>query len=203
MEAWNKLSKPPLTALKQIRGGRLKGMTDVNPMWRYRALTEVFGPCGVGWKFEIEKQWTEQAGNEVLVFSNILLYIKHDEKWSDPIPGNGGSKMVAQEKSGPHNSDECFKMSITDALSTAMKMIGVASEIYEGNFDGTKYKEPVIEMIDRLQKKAIVKKCKDAGMNDDGLKAFADIHKLSEKTKEEADEFLTGIHDKIVAFMEA
>ena len=32
-------------------------------------------------------------------------------------------------------------MAYTDALGTAMKCLGVASEIYEGNFDGSKYKE--------------------------------------------------------------
>jgi len=28
MEIWNKLKQPPVSALKQIRGGRLKGMTE-------------------------------------------------------------------------------------------------------------------------------------------------------------------------------
>jgi hypothetical protein len=43
------------------------------------------------------------------------------------------------EKIGPYNSDEAFKMATTDALSVALKMIGVASAIYEGKWDGSKY----------------------------------------------------------------
>ena len=36
--------------LKRISGGSLNGMTDINPVWRFQALTEAFGPCGFGWK---------------------------------------------------------------------------------------------------------------------------------------------------------
>jgi hypothetical protein len=32
-------------------------------------------------------------------------------------------------------------MSITDALGTAMKMLGVAAKIYEGLYDGSKYRD--------------------------------------------------------------
>ena len=49
MEIYNALRNPPETAKKKIGGGRLNGMTDINPMWRIKALTERFGPCGFGW----------------------------------------------------------------------------------------------------------------------------------------------------------
>ena len=38
----------PADALKPIRAGRLKGMSDVNPMWRMKRMTEIFGPIGFG-----------------------------------------------------------------------------------------------------------------------------------------------------------
>ena len=41
-EIWNKVARPPKTALKQIKGGRLSGMTDISPQWRYEVLTEQF-----------------------------------------------------------------------------------------------------------------------------------------------------------------
>lgn len=28
-------------------------MTDINPMWRIKRLTEIFGPVGVGWWHEV------------------------------------------------------------------------------------------------------------------------------------------------------
>ena len=46
MQHWRAMARPPVTALKTIRGGRLQGMTDVNPQWRYQAMTEQFGLAG-------------------------------------------------------------------------------------------------------------------------------------------------------------
>ena len=39
-------------------------------------------------------------------------------------------------------SDEAYKMAETDALSVAMKQIGVAADIYMGMFNGSKYTRP-------------------------------------------------------------
>ncbi len=55
LKYWDKLRQPPKEALKKITGGRLKGMTDISPIWRIKAVTEVFGPCGIGWKFKSVK----------------------------------------------------------------------------------------------------------------------------------------------------
>jgi len=140
LEIWNKLNKPPENALKKIAGGRLSGKTDISPQWRYKAMTEAFGPCGVGWKFTVDKKWTEQGNDcQMFAFVDVSLYIKQDGVWSEAIPGTGGAMLIEKEKSGLHSNDEAFKMATTDALSVAMKMIGVAAEIYLGNWDGSKY----------------------------------------------------------------
>ncbi len=149
-EYWDNLSKPPASALKTIGGGRLKGMTDINPQWRYEVMTDVFGVCGIGWKYTIDKLWNEDAGGgQVFAFASVSLFIKDmaGGGWSDPIPANGGSMLLTQETNKMHSSDEGYKMAITDALGTAMKMLGVASEIYAGRWDGTKYKEPPTEKM--------------------------------------------------------
>ena len=127
---YEKLKDVPSHALKTIGAGRLKGMSDVNPMWRIKAMTEAFGPCGIGWKYEIVKQWHETYGQEVKAFCNINLYIKVDGEWSDAIPGTGGSSFVAIERNGAFVSDESEKMALTDALSVSMKALGVAADVY-------------------------------------------------------------------------
>ena len=50
---YNQGRQVPQEAQKEIKAGRLKGMKDINPMWRIKKLTELFGPCGVGWKYRI------------------------------------------------------------------------------------------------------------------------------------------------------
>lgn len=124
----------PADALKPIKAGRLKGMSDVNPMWRMRRMTEIFGPVGFGWKYEITKQWTESYGETVKCFCNILLYVRDPKtmEWSAPIPGNGGSAIVSKETNGLYVNDEGYKMALTDALSIAMKPLGIGGNIWYG-----------------------------------------------------------------------
>jgi len=142
MSIWDKVKQPPKTALKAIEAGRLKGKSDINPQWRYQVMTETFGSCGIGWKYTIDKLWTEQGPDkQIFAFAEINIYIKWQGEWADPIPATGGSMLVEQERTGLHANDEAYKMAVTDALGTAMKMLGVAADVYMGKWDGSKYKD--------------------------------------------------------------
>lgn len=165
LDLYNKLKSVPQEAKKPIAGGRLKGMTDINPMWRIKAITEQFGPCGFGWYYTIDKQWIEKGdGVEQKAFCNISFYYKQNGEWSMAIPGTGGSDFVTQESRGIHTSDEAFKMALTDALSVAMKSIGVAADVYFEK-DRTKYdKQDETPTIEELIKKAKSKGITEAQM---------------------------------------
>lgn len=132
---YNQGCEVPPNALKEIKAGRLKGMSDVNPMWRMKRMTEIFGPIGFGWKYTIDRQWVECYGDEVKCFCNVSLYVRDPEtkKWSDAIPGNGGSAIVQKESKGPYVNDEGYKMALTDALSIAMKPLGIGANIWYGD----------------------------------------------------------------------
>lgn len=130
LDYYNKLKVVPQEALRQIQSGRLRGKHDINPMWRIKAMTEQFGVCGIGWKYVITKQWTETFESEVKAYCNIDLFIKVNGEWSDAIQGTGGSSEVSMESKGAYVSDECYKMALTDALSVAMKALGVAADVY-------------------------------------------------------------------------
>lgn len=154
MDRWNALSHPPATALRQIQAGRLKGKTDINPMWRYQAMTEQFGPCGIGWKYTIDRLWTEPGeGCQVCAFALVSLYVRDepDQEFGDAVPGIGGSMLIVQESNGIHTSDEAYKMAVTDALSVAMKMLGVGAAIYAGAWDGIKYRDTPATAPERPQ----------------------------------------------------
>lgn len=130
LDLYNKIKVVPQEAIKPIQNGRLKGKSDINPMWRIKTMTEHFGVCGIGWKYVITKQWTETYGTETKAYCNIDLFIKVDGQWSDAIQGTGGSSEVTMERNGSYVSDECYKMALTDALSVAMKALGVGADIY-------------------------------------------------------------------------
>lgn len=142
MTIYNAVRSVPDSAKRRIEAGRLKGKTDINPMWRIKALTEQFGPCGYGWKYVITDKRLEQGANgEVAAFLDIDLFVKAGGAWSDAIPGTGGSAFVAKEKNGPYTSDECFKMALTDAISVACKALGFGADVY-WEADRSKYDKP-------------------------------------------------------------
>lgn len=131
----------PETAKKAITAGRLKGKTDINPMWRIKRLTEQFGPCGIGWYYKPVRKWMETHGDEIAAFVDIELYVKIGGEWSMPIAGTGGSMFAARQKDGVYVSDECYKMATTDAISVACKQLGVGADVY-WDADRTKCDDP-------------------------------------------------------------
>ena len=179
MKIWDAVKQPPKEALKQIGGGRLKGMTDVNPQWRYQAATEQFGPCGIGWKYEIKRLWLEPGpDNQIFAFAEIdFSYKTEDGMWSDAIPGIGGSMLVPKESSGLHANDEGYKMAVTDALSVAMKMLGFGADIYAGRWDGSKYKEAPQsqKVISRPSSSSTEDKTEEAEVLDELKRCFTNL----------------------------
>lgn len=176
LDLYERVRKVPDEAKKKIGGGRLSGMTDINPMWRIKKLTEEYGPCGIGWYTEVLKQWTETgANNEVVAYVNISLFVKDNGEWSKPIFGTGGSMFVAKEKSGLFTSDECYKMAYTDAISVACKSLGFGADVYFEK-DATKYIKqeqtpvPIPERkISKLQIELLQGLCLQAGWTDNKL----------------------------------
>lgn len=165
MEIYDRVRSVPDEAKKSISAGRLKGMTDINPMWRIKKLTEEFGPCGIGWWTKVTDRWTDTVGDETCAFVDLELYIKVGDEWSKPITGSGGSKLATKERSGVYVSDECYKMAETDALSVACKKLGIGADVYF-SADRTKYIQPVDDskkigendvkiLLDYLQKNGI------------------------------------------------
>lgn len=126
---------------KAITAGKLKGMTNINPMWRIEKLTKLFGPCGIGWWIDNVRYSESFYGqNELVVWCELDLYIKG---FDHPIYGVGGSKLYGKgigKKDEFDINDECRKMAMTDAISVACKNLGFAADVYYG-IDDTKYTE--------------------------------------------------------------
>lgn len=136
----------PDNAKKGFHNGSFSG-TDINPMWRIKTLTEIFGPAGFGWTTQIIEHWTEQIGNEMCVHVVIELKVFDQTRgWSAPIVGVGGNKSLQYfpPKNGKPEqykiSDEAYKMAYTDALSVACKALGIGADVYYEK-DATKYSD--------------------------------------------------------------
>lgn len=148
LDLWNRYASPPPSALKPFNNGEFRG-TDINTMWRLKALTEAYGPCGVGWYYDIEKvEYKEFSNTEtIMIFATIKLYVNiGNDKWSKGIVGVGGNKIIYRVKEKENKpsyikaNDEALKMVITDAIGNACRNLGFGSKIYWQN-DETQYSQ--------------------------------------------------------------
>jgi hypothetical protein len=137
LELYEKVRAVPEHAQKQFNNGSFSG-TDINPMWRIKTLTEQFGPCGIGWYYEVLSERAETYGETVMAIVDLALYVKSDGEWSKPIYGTGGNCLVKATSKGTKPSDEGYKMALTDALSVACKALGIGADVYFEK-DVTKY----------------------------------------------------------------
>lgn len=217
MELYQTFRKCPLEAQKPITAGRLKGKTDINPMWRLKVLTDAFGPCGIGWTLKIVRTWIESSGidsDEKTANVEIELRYKYKDQWSEPIPGIGGSMFVEMESKGLHVEDECFKKAYTDAISVACKALGIAADIYFAKDPDSKYQTGDDGSVDTREamtyEKALSYVYKDGKYPD---KTLAEIYKTdisyinelgnSETTPKEVMEALFVIQQEIKKAREA
>lgn len=134
---WDTLGKTDPAHTKGFtRGGGFKG-TAIKPMWSYRRMTEEFGPCGTGWGIEAPQfQVLDGAEDEKLVFCTVTVWYGPERS---QLVGVGGDKAVGKNKYGLASDDEAFKKAFTDAVTNALKMIGVGADVHMGMFDDNKY----------------------------------------------------------------
>lgn len=139
MKFYDAMRAVPKEAQKSFNNGKFSG-TDINPMWRIKKLTELFGPCGIGWYTEPVSRHMERAEDgTTCAFVSINLYIKVDGEWSKPIYGEGGNTFATKTKAGYLSvSDEAYKMAYTDAISNAAKALGCGADVWFEK-DRTKY----------------------------------------------------------------
>ena len=159
LSVWCRVEKTPVRFSKEFkqRGG-FEG-TAVNPHYLYRLATELFGPVGVGWGFEIVREEIINGLplaviHEIPVYERIhtldvLFWYMQDGKRAE-VPGRGHTLVTYKTKSGITTDSEYGKKSITDALSRAMAYIGFGADIRMGLYDSGEYVE-MLEREDEMQ----------------------------------------------------
>lgn len=137
-DLWDRLGKTDPKHTKGFkRAGGFSG-TAIKPIYSYRRMTEEFGSCGEGWGVnEPTFQVLPGAEGEVLVYCTVSI-------WYGPAPvrvvyGVGGDKVITKFSSGLKSDDEAFKKAFTDAVTNALKLIGVGADVHMGLFEDNKY----------------------------------------------------------------
>lgn len=136
---WNRLKRTDPKATKPFtRAGGFRG-TQIDPTWRFQMMTEVFGPVGKGWGYE-QVDWTIA---ERMVFICARVWYVDPETGEKCFTGPqwGGTEMLRRRNGIEAPDDECFKMSMTDAVGKCLLQLGLAADVYMGQFDDSKYRE--------------------------------------------------------------
>lgn len=131
---WNELRTTPQEYTKQFqRAGGFSGKS-IDPVYRIRRLTERFGPCGMGWGFVQEDQWSDGGTGVYCVYIRGYLWYRLNGKRYKTCSHTGGTDAS-------RTPDEAYKMAETDALGKCCVDIGLAVDVYMGEHDGDKYQE--------------------------------------------------------------
>jgi hypothetical protein len=139
LKLWLTVEKTPAEHTKKITGKSYQG-TSPKPHFLVHRATETFGPCGIGWGFQIvEERIEEGAGGEKMHLARVRVWYEWNGKRGE-VEHIGGTHFSGTRSSGKHFTDEdAPKKSVTDALVKALSMVGFAGDIFMGRYDDSKY----------------------------------------------------------------
>jgi hypothetical protein len=197
---WHSIEKTPPSEVKEITGKAYKGNSP-KPHYIVRKATETFGPCGIGWGFNIVSERLEEgAGGEKVHIAHIRVWYVWDGKRGE-VEHVGQTMFCGTRSSGkPYTDEDAPKKSVTDALVKALSMIGFAGDIFSGRYDDSKY-------INELEREEREERRRLAGASAaetyveqslDTIEAFTTSQKLRDWWKHDADmrgHLFTGAKD--------
>lgn len=146
LDLWNLVEKTPPSETKPISGKAYKG-TSPKPHYLVHKATETFGPCGIGWGFEIvDEKLLDGALLAPDFFERIHMArvrVWYEWKGKRGVVEHVGQTIFCGKRSGPEGrpftDEDAPKKSVTDALVKALSMIGFAGDIFTGRYDDSKY----------------------------------------------------------------
>lgn len=119
--------------------GRDYGGTSPNPQYVIMCLTELFGPVGKGFGWNVLAENFTEMGETHLHWCRIRFWWK-DEDGIHECEQYGQTKAAYTTSKGTHRVDEdAPKKSLTDAVVKAASHLGIAANIFLGRWDDQKY----------------------------------------------------------------
>lgn len=138
-ELWSRAFTTDPKAVKAITGKQYKGNSP-KPYWIVERLTDEFGPCGIGWGFQILNERFERfSDTDTLHIAAVRFWYVLDGQRGE-LEQIGQTKASYMTGSGAFLLDEdAPKKSVTDALVKCASYLGFAGDIFSGRWDDSKY----------------------------------------------------------------
>lgn len=143
---WDQVCTTDPAFVKKITGKSYQGDSP-SPYYLARRATEVFGPCGIGWGYDIIDERIEDGAlispgfNERISVARVRVWYLWNGARGE-VEHIGGTVFSGKRGNGKVFTDEdAPKKSVTDALVKALSLIGFAGDIFSGRWDDTRYHE--------------------------------------------------------------
>lgn len=153
LSLWNEVDTVPTAYTKPASVGSYK-FTSINGHWHVMKATELWGPVGVGWGFEIVAEEIIEGGpitdyDKKVVYLNdrpfltkthvvhMKVWYTHDNMRVETPVGVGITDFVNKNGATDH---EAPKKSRTDALKNCLKYVGFAADIFLGEWEDEEYR---------------------------------------------------------------
>ncbi len=136
---WQRAFTTDPRAVKEITGKQYRGNSP-KPYWIVERLTDEFGPCGIGWGFQILNERFERfSETDSLHVASVRLWYVLDGVRGE-LEQIGQTKASYMSSKGSFMLDEdAPKKSVTDALVKCASYLGFAGDIFSGRWDDSKY----------------------------------------------------------------
>jgi hypothetical protein len=133
MSIWDQLSKTDPKYTKSF-GKFGKNLTTTDPMYQIMKMTDMFGPVGEGWTYDVKYNYADMC-----IFAELKIgwrkNINEPFNWYGPVCAV--NPLYQRDKL----DDEAPKKAMTDALTKAFSHLGVSADVFLGMFDDNKYVE--------------------------------------------------------------
>jgi hypothetical protein len=145
MVLWEKVAQTNPKNTKTVKLGRT--FTAIDPYSQIREATQVFGPAGVGWGWEVKRLVhlpTQEMG--------VLIRLWHGSK--EQVIEQWGQAGYYLDRDQKRKDEDCFKKATTDAITKCLSYLGFNADVFTGQFDDNKY---VAKMRQEFEKRERVK----------------------------------------------
>ena len=149
---WKSVEETDLEHTKKAKLGAYE-FTSISGTYMVMRATELFGPVGDGWGYEIvEERYDEGIPimfNKVEVCREqnhtikLLLWYKKDDGTKCEVMSYGHTPYIFGTSYGAKSDQEAPKKSLTDAIKKCLSMLGFSADIFLGKFDDEGYIEEI------------------------------------------------------------
>lgn len=166
LRIWRSVMRTDPRYTKDLAGAGFEG-TSINAEYMVMRATEIFGPIGTGWGFEVmedrmipgaplsEAIYEDKKfiGNRMLrdADGSLITELNHSIKigfWyltdigsAERFEAYGATKYLYKTKHGITCDGEAHKKSLTDAIKKALSLLGFSADVWLGLYDQAEYKQ--------------------------------------------------------------